>query len=231
MVFSLVGEVVNLIVWILQTIGLPGLFVLMMVESFGIPPIPSEVILTFSGFLVAEGIFPLPGTIAVALVGGLVGAYVAYAFGRWGREKITGIGLGALRIEPSHLERMDRWFARHGEVTVALARLVPVVRSYISYPAGTARMEPVRFGVYTTVGSAPFVLVLLYAGIVLRSRWATITSYFTLLDYVFGALVGVAVVYLALLVLGWVEPGWPPHARHRSGSPPPDAVVPPPPSV
>ena len=114
MVFSLVGEVVNLIVWILQTVGLPGLFVLMMVESFGIPPIPSEVILTFSGFLVAEGVFPLPGTIAVALVGGLVGSYVAYALGRWGREKITGIGLGALRIEPSHLETMDRWFARHG---------------------------------------------------------------------------------------------------------------------
>ncbi|HLN51306.1 MAG: DedA family protein [Thermoplasmata archaeon] len=230
MVFSLVGEVVNLIVWILQTIGLPGLFVLMMVESFGIPPIPSEVILTFSGFLVAEGIFPLPGAIAVALVGGLVGSYVAYALGRWGREKITGIGLGALRIEPSHLERMDRWFSRHGEVTVALARLVPVVRSYISYPAGTARMEPVRFGIYTTVGSTPFVLVLLYAGIVLRSRWATITSYFTLLDYAFGALAGLAVVYLVLLVMGWVEPGWPPRVRDRAtGSPPTDAVARPPP--
>jgi len=91
-------------------------------------------------------------------------------------------------------------------------------------------MEPVRFGIYTTVGSTPFVLVLLYAGIVLRSRWATITSYFTLLDYAFGALAGLAVVYLVLLVMGWVEPGWPPRVRDRAtGSPPTDAVARPPP--
>src|SRR5579863_10543909 len=103
MAFSLVGEVVNLVIWVLSTIGLPGLFALMVVESFGLPPIPSEVILPFSGFLIAEGTFPLGPTIAIALAGGLVGSYLGYALGRWGRHRITGLGLGALRIQPSHL--------------------------------------------------------------------------------------------------------------------------------
>ena len=218
MSFSLVGEVVNLVVWILSTIGLPGLFALMVLESFGLPPVPSEVILPFSGFLSVEVVFPLGWTIVVALAGGLVGAFAGYAVGRWGRRRITGVGLGALRIQASHLERMDRWFARHGEVTVVLARLVPVVRSYISYPAGTARMDPVRFGVYSTIGATPFTLLLLYAGIVLRSHWATVSSYFGVLDYAAAGLIGVAVVYLALLIGGWLAPGWPPRRAPRAAS-------------
>ncbi len=146
--FSIVGTVADVIVTILTTVGLAGLFGLMVVESFGVPPLPSEVILPFAGFLVATGVFPLGPTIAVALAGALVGAFIAYAAGRWWRERVTQIGIGPIRLEERHLVRMDDWFARHGEVTVALARLVPVVRSYISYPAGSARMPPVRFGVY-----------------------------------------------------------------------------------
>jgi membrane protein DedA with SNARE-associated domain len=217
MSFSLVGEVVNLVIWVLSTIGLPGLFVLMVFDSFGLPPVPSEVVLPFSGFLIAEGILPVVGTIAVALVGGLIGSYAAYALGRWGRHRITDLGLGALRIEPSHLERMDRWFARHGEAAILFARFVPVARSYISYPAGTARMEPVRFGIYTTIGATPFTLALLYAGIVLRSHWALVSSYFGVLDYITVALLAAAIVYLGLLVGGWVTPGWPP--RRAPGRP------------
>ncbi len=221
MAFSLVGEVVDLVIWILSTIGLPGLFVLMVFDSFGLPPIPSEVVLPFSGFLIAEGIFPLAGTIAVAIVAGVIGSYAAYALGRWGRHRITDLGLGALRIEASHLERMDRWFARHGEAAILFARFVPVARSYISYPAGTARMEPVRFGVYTTVGATPFTLALLYAGIVLRSHWALVSSYFGILDYATVAALGAGIVYLGLLVGGWVAPGWPPRRgpRRTRGSP------------
>ncbi len=224
MAFTLIGAVVNAVVWVLSTIGLPGLFVLMAVESFGLPPIPSEVILPFTGFLIVEGVFPLVGTILVAVVAGLTGAFAAYAVGRWGRDRITGMGLGALRIQASHLERMDRWFARHGEAAVGFSRLVPIVRSYISYPAGTARMDPVRFGLYSVAGATPYTLALLYSGIVLRSHWATVSSYFGPLDYVTAALLGVAVVYLALLMAGWLQPGWPPRwiGRRRPDSPPTD---------
>jgi membrane protein DedA with SNARE-associated domain len=204
-----------LIVTILATVGLPGLLALMAVESFGLPPIPSEVILPFTGFLIADGTFPLSGAVIAALLGGLVGSYAGYAVGRWWRHRITGLGIGHLRLEQRHLDRVDQYFARHGESTVGLARLVPVIRSYISYPAGTAKMEPVRFGVYTLLGSVPFTLALIYAGIVLRSNWKLVSAYLVYLDYPLIALVVLVVVFLVLQVAGVLAPGWPPRRSPR----------------
>jgi len=201
----------------------------MTVESFGLPPIPSEVILPFTGFLVAEGTFSFGPALAVALAGGLLGSYAAYAVGRWWRHRITGLGIGRLRLEQRHLDRVDRFFGRHGEVTVGVSRLVPVIRSYISYPAGTAKMEPVRFGAYTLLGSVPFALALIYAGMVLRSDWTVVSSYFSLLDYPLLALVVIVVVYLALQIVGVLAPGWPPRrAEPRSPTPPAEAEGEPP---
>jgi membrane protein DedA with SNARE-associated domain len=220
--FTLVGTVVGLIVTVLSTIGLAGLFALMIVESFGVPPLPSEVILPFAGFLVAEGTLPLFATIAVAMAGALVGSFAGYAVGRWGRERITGVGLGFLRVEERHIARMDAFFARWGEVTVVVARLLPVVHAYISFAAGTARMNPTRFGMYTFAGATPYALALLYVGFVLRSHWELISSYFGVLDYVLIPLIALAVVYLGLLIVGVLAPGWPPRRRRTSaGSPGP----------
>jgi membrane protein DedA with SNARE-associated domain len=201
----------------------------MVVESFGLPPIPSEVILPFTGFLVAEGTFSFGSALAVALAGGLLGAYAAYAVGRWWRQRITGLGVGRLRLEQRHLDRMDRFFSRHGEVTVGVSRLVPVVRSYISYPAGTAKMEPARFGVYTLLGSVPFAFALIYAGIWLGHDWTVISSYFSILDYVLIALVAVVVVYIALQIAGVLGPGWPPRRATVSSVSPPVETEPVPP--
>jgi membrane protein DedA with SNARE-associated domain len=210
---ALVQTVVDLTIRILSVIGLPGLFALMVVESFGFPPLPSEVILPFSGFLVAEGTFPLGGAIAAALAGELVGSYAAYLVGRWGRSRITGAGIGFLRLEDRHIAQMDAFFARRGEPTVSIARVIPVVRSYISYPAGTARMDPLRFGAYTLLGATPFTLALLYAGFVLRAHWTLVSSYFNALDYVAVVLIAVAAVYFVLLIAGVLAPGWPPRRR------------------
>jgi membrane protein DedA with SNARE-associated domain len=232
--FSLIGTVVDLITTVMTTIGIPGLFALMVVESFGLPPIPSEVILPFTGFLIVEGTFSFGWALTAALAGGLVGSFAAYAVGRWWRHRILGLGIGHLRLEPRHMERVDRFFARRGEVTVALSRLVPVVRSYISYPAGTARMEPVRFGVYTLIGATPFTLALIYAGIVLRSNWDLVRSYFAYLDIPLIALVVVVVIFIALQIAGILAPGWPPRRAHPKvpaasvaasspGNPPPPA--------
>jgi len=229
MSFSLVGSVVELVVFVLGAIGLPGLFALTAVEGFGVPPLPSEVILPFAGFLVAQGTFSFTGALVAAVLGELVGAYAAYAVGRQWRHRIERIAVGRFRLEPKHLEAMDRFFARRGEATVALARLVPVVRSYISYPAGTARMEPIRFGVYTTLGATPFTLALLYAGMQLGSHWSTVSSYFTDFDYVAAALVAAGVVYLILLVGGWITPGWPPRWASRRTQGTPSTVPRPPP--
>jgi membrane protein DedA with SNARE-associated domain len=217
--FSFIGSVSYVVVTVLRAIGLPGLFALMAVESFGIPPLPSEVILPFTGFLVADGTFSFAGATAVAVLGGLVGAYAAYAVGRWWRHRMLGLGIGRLRLEPRHLERVDRYFARHGESTVGLARLVPVIRSYVSYPAGTARMEPIRFGMYTVLGSIPFVVALIYAGTVLRSNWTMVATDLAYLNYPIVALVVFGVVFLALQVVGVLAPGWPPRRIRRKRLP------------
>lgn len=234
MTFSILGSLTGVITNIMMTVGIPGLLALMAVESFGFPPIPSEVILPFAGFLIADGAYSWGWGLTAALAGALIGSYVAYAVGRWWRHRITGIGIGRLRLEERHLERVDRYFARRGEVTVALCRLVPVIRSYISYPAGTARMDPTRFGVYTLLGSIPFTVALMYAGFVLRSHWDSLASYFTYLDAPFIALVVIVVVFLLLQVVGVLAPGWPPrraHAKVIGAVPDPVAPRTPPPSA
>lgn len=219
MAFSLIGSVVDAMVTVLSIVGLPGLFALMAVESFGVPPIPSEVILPFAGFLIADGTFSLGGALAAAIAGGLLGAFAAYAIGRWWRSRLLGIGVGELRLRERDLERMDRWFARRGEITVALARVIPGVRSYISYPAGTARMDPVRFGVYTFVGSLPWTLAMLYAGFLLGSNWDALAKYFFPIDVAIVVLAGAVAVYLGLVAGGVLTRDWPPHRAHGSTSP------------
>ncbi len=216
MSFSLVGSVVALVVYVLGTIGLPGLFALAVVESFGLPPLPSEVILPFAGYLVAEGTFSFTGALLAAVLGGLVGAYAAYAVGRWWRHHLERLRFGPLKIEPKHLEAMDRFFARRGEATVAVARLMPVVRSYISYPAGTSQMAPGRFGAYTTVGLVPFAVAFLYLGILLRAHWGVVESLFALFDDIILAVVAIAAVYAYLVFTERVAPGWPPRRIDRS---------------
>ena len=208
--FSLIGSITGLIVTILATLGLPGLFALMTVESVGIPPLPSEIILPFTGFLVVDGTFSFGAAFAVALAGELCGAFLAYSIGRWWRHRITGLGLGHLRLERRHLDRVDRYFARWGEAVVGLARLVPVIRSYVPYPAGTARMSPIRFGVFSALGSIPYITLLIYAGMVLRSHWSAISSYFEYLNVPLLALIAAVIVYLGLQVAGILAPGWPP---------------------
>jgi len=197
--FSLVGSIAATIIYVLTAVGLTGLFALMVVESFGIPPIPSEIILPFTGYLVVTGVFPLLPAIALALVGGLVGSFAAYAVGRWWRARITGVGFGPFRLEERHLARVDRWFDQHGEGTVLFARMVPVVRSYVSYPAGSARMSPARFGVFTLLGTTPFTLALIYAGIVLGAHWRVVEGTFQYLDYLLIALLIAAVVYFLVI--------------------------------
>jgi membrane protein DedA with SNARE-associated domain len=215
MSFSLIGSIVDVITLIMATLGLPGLFLLMADESFGIPPIPSEVILPFAGFLVADGTYSFGAALSVSLAGGLVGAFIAYAIGRWWRSHLVGLGIGQLRLRENDLARVDGWFTKHGEMTVALARFVPFFRSYVSYPAGTARMDPTRFGLYTLLGTIPWNIGLIYAGFVLRSHWTEIVTYVDPFNYLFAALIALGVLYLVLIAAGVLKQGWPPRRVHR----------------
>jgi membrane protein DedA with SNARE-associated domain len=214
----IIETVVGSITFIMMTTGLLGLFALMLVESFGIPPLPSEIILPFAGFLIAMGTYSFPAAFAVALAGGVTGAFVAYAVGRWGRHLLVR-GPRWIRLDPRHLASMDSYFARHGEGTVLLARMVPIIRAYISYPAGAAKMKPARFGIYTAIGAAPFTFALMYAGYVLGRRWDRIVPYFQKLDYFAAAFIVIALVYLLLRWKGIISSGFPPRwTRKPRGS-------------
>ncbi|MCI4325452.1 MAG: DedA family protein [Thermoplasmata archaeon] len=218
---------VGVLTAILRAGGLPALFALMVVESLGIPPLPSEVILPFAGFLVASGVYSFEGAFLAALAGGVTGAFCAYALGRFGRSWLERSGTGGFRLDPKHLAAMDRWFARHGEPTVGVARLLPIVRAYISYPAGTARMSPAKFGAYTTLGAVPFTGALIYAGYVLGHHWSELEASFRVLDYVAVAVLVGLVLYVALLWRHVVTPGFPPKFTRSSGSPRPAEDAPP----
>jgi membrane protein DedA with SNARE-associated domain len=196
----IIETVVSAITKILRVGGYPGLFGLMAVESFGIPPVPSEVILPFAGFLVAMGILSFGGALAAAVSGALLGCFVGYAVGRWGRDWLMNRAPARLRLDPRHLARMDDWFAHYGEAMVAVARLIPVVRAYISYPAGTAKMNLVKFGAFSFIGGLPFIAALLYAGVVLQSNWNVLVPYFNDADY---AIVAAGVVFLVWIFLRW----------------------------
>jgi membrane protein DedA with SNARE-associated domain len=221
--FSLpiIETLVAVLTAVLTAGGLAALFGLMVVESFGIPPLPSEVILPFAGFLVFSGVYPFWAAFVVALLGSLLGSFTAYAVGRYGRHWLVRSGSGGLRLNPRHMQAMDDWFARHGEPTVGLARLLPLVRAYISYPAGAARMDVRKFGAYTALGAAPFTAALLYVGVLLGTHWATFERTFRILDVVALVVLVVAVVYVALRWRGLVTEGFPPRLTRSSGSLPP----------
>jgi len=222
----LVETVVSVITSVMGRGGLLALFLLMIVASFGIPPLPSEIILPFAGFLIFSGDYGWAGALVAALAGAIVGAYLAYAVGRWGRHLLERPH-GLFRLDPKHLRAVDGWFVRHGEGTVILSNMVPLVRGYISYPAGTARMEPVRFGVYTIAGNAPYTFALIYAGFYLGERWSVVQSYFHVADYVALAAILLLVVYIGLRWTGHLTEGFPPRLTRSSGSPRPEAAAPP----
>ncbi len=203
MVFSPTELAFTWIEMILTTVGIPGLFALMTVESLGIPPLPSEVILPFAGVLLSSGTVGLLGipftwvtVMVAALAGGLLGALLGYLLGRlFGMPLIHRFGR-RLHVDEEDLHKAEQFFARRGEPTVFFSRMLPIVRAYISYPAGAARMEPVRFSVFTAAGSFPFTLALVYAGVVLGENFGILQRYFTALDVVGGIAILAIIGYL-----------------------------------
>lgn len=182
----LAGFITNII----SQIGYIGVFILMMLES-ALIPVPSEVIMPFSGFLVATGQFNIFYILVAGTVGNLVGSVIAYYIGSYiGRKLVLRYGRYVL-IDESHLDLADRWFQKFGEKIIFISRNLPAVRTYISLPAGITKMNIVKFSVYTLIGSIPWNFALLYAGVLFGKNWETILKYTTILDVivVIGALV------------------------------------------
>jgi membrane protein DedA with SNARE-associated domain len=184
--------------------GLPAIFVLMALGSACIP-IPSEVVMLFAGFAVAEPgasgaehQLTMLGIILAGLLGTLVGSWVAYAVGRGGRLELFERHGHHVHMGPAQIERADRWFQRYGEPAVLFGRVIPLVRAFVSLPAGIARMPIGRFTVLTTIGSIPWVVGLAYAGKALGSDWKSVRTGFEYFDYALVAAIAVGAVYLVL---------------------------------
>ncbi len=187
--------------------GIVLVFLLMAAESCGVP-FPSELIMPFAGFLAAQGHISLVGAILAGTVGNLAGSLVAYGIAaRFGRPVLLGPGR-VLGISESHLDMADRWFARHGLMAVLVGRVLPVVRTYISFPAGLARVDLLRFSLLTFIGALPWCIALTAGGYAIGKNY----------DRISGPIQTVALV-LAVLVVAVVV-AWLIRGRRRSSEPP-----------
>ena len=189
-----------LINWVTATIGDYGLFAvfgLMLLESMGIL-IPSEAISPFAGYLVSEGRMSLFGAVAAGVLGNVVGSWIAYFIGLWGGRELWLHYGRYVGVRAHHLRVAEKWFDRYGEFTVFISRCLPVVRTFISFPAGTARMNFFKFTFYTTLGCVPWVFALTYLGYLLGENWEKIGSFLHYLDYAVALAFVAGAVYLFL---------------------------------
>ncbi|HKD91366.1 MAG TPA: DedA family protein [Terriglobales bacterium] len=172
MLENLIAALAAFIISIIGATGYPGVLLLMAIESACIP-LPSEVIMPFAGYLVYAGRFNLFAVAAVGALGCNLGSLVAYLIGYYGGRPLVERYGSYVLLSRRELEHTERFFARYGSATVFVARLLPVVRTFIALPAGVARMPQVRFHIYTFLGSFPWCLGLAWVGMKLGERWDT----------------------------------------------------------
>jgi membrane protein DedA with SNARE-associated domain len=193
---DILDPLVNAATHVIDAMGLAGVFVLMTLESACIP-IPSEAIMLFAGFNVSEGNMTLLGIVVAGVLGNIVGSLIAYGVGYYGRIELLDQNR-FIHINRRHLDWADRWFQRHGSATVFFARMLPIVRTFISLPAGSARMPLGRFVAFTAAGCIPWVLMLAIIGREVGSRWEDWRGYLHYVDYVVIAAIVLGIVYLVV---------------------------------
>lgn len=183
------------IVGVISGMGYPGLFLLMAGESACLP-IPSEVVLPFAGYIAFKGDFNQVAVVLIATVGQVFGALVAYYVGALGgRPLVVKYGRYIL-LDTAHLETADRWFDRWGSRAIFATRLLPIVRTFIAFPAGVAKMDVKKFVLYTFLGSLPWTAVLTYTGYALGPHWERILKFFEKMDVVVALVILAGIAYL-----------------------------------
>jgi membrane protein DedA with SNARE-associated domain len=196
MTSDILDPLVNAATDVIDATGLAGIFLLMTLESACIP-IPSEATMLFAGFSVSEGDLTLFGVVAAGVLGNLVGSLIAYAAGYYGRIELLDRNR-LIHVNPRHLAWADRWFTRHGSATVFFTRMLPIIRTFISLPAGAARMPLGRFVVFTLAGCIPWVLMLAIIGREVGERWEEWRDYLHYADYLVIAAAAIGLAYLLI---------------------------------
>ncbi len=186
------------IIHFISSLGYVGIFILMALESACIP-IPSEVTMPFAGSLVVLGTFNFWPVVLVGTLGNLTGSLLAYWLGWWGQETVVRkliIKYGKYVLVSEHeYDRSERWFRNHGEFIVLLSRILPILRTFISLPAGVAKMKFRKFVMYTVVGCLIWSYILTQIGVVLGNNWKSLEGYFRKFD--------VVIVVASVTVVTW----------------------------
>ena len=179
---SITDGLVNFAVRVINDLGLPGIFALMLAESACIP-IPSEATMLFAA-------------VATGVAANLVGSWIAYGIGYFGRVDLLEKHGAKLHVKPSQLAWADRWFERYGSAAVFFSRMLPVIRTFISLPAGVARMPFWRFTLLTIAGCIPWILALTLIGKTAGDNWVSWKDNLHYVDYAVVALIVIGAVYL-----------------------------------
>jgi membrane protein DedA with SNARE-associated domain len=209
MLDQIISALAAWIVAVISATGYFGVMILMAIESACIP-LPSEVIMPFAGYLVSIGQFSLVGAATMGALGCNVGSTVAYFVAAHGGRKVFERWGAYVLISPAELDRAEQFFARYGAITVFVGRLLPVVRTFIAFPAGLARMPMMQFQIYTFIGSWPWCFGLAYIGYLLGARWnsdPTFRSLFHRFDAVIVVLLAAALGWFVWMRLRQSRPG------------------------
>lgn len=192
---SIVDYVSQIAIHLIEILGYWGVFFGMMIESACIP-LPSEVIMPFAGYVAYEGEMTLIGITIAGVLGNLLGSWIAYFVGlKGGRPFLEKYGKYFL-ISHRKLDLAHDWFEKYGHEAVFISRMLPIIRTFISLPAGIAKMNFKKFTVYTLLGSIPWVLLLGYIGVMLGPHWKQIRSYFHIMDIIVGIGIVAVIIYM-----------------------------------
>lgn len=186
------------IIWGISSTGYLGIVIMMAIESACIP-LPSEIIMPFSGYLVYTGRFSSLWLVAtLGAIGCNVGSILAYEIGYFGGRPLVNRWGRYILLNQRDLDISEKFFRKYGDITVFVSRLLPVIRTFIALPAGIARMPRFRFHVYTFLGSWPWCYMLAYIGLKLGERWNSdprVRMWFHRFDVVIGGLLLLGVAY------------------------------------
>jgi membrane protein DedA with SNARE-associated domain len=186
----------SIVIYLITALGYLGIFVTMAMESAALP-IPSEIVMPFAGFVAFQGKLDFWGIIVAGTLGNLIGSILLYYVGlKGGRPALMRYGKYLL-VSEREIKIAENWFRKFGSKVIFFSRMLPIVRTFVSLPAGAAKMDIKKFSFYTLVGSVPWNIALTYIGFVLGENWQQIEGAFRAFDLV---IVGIGVIVLAYIV-------------------------------
>lgn len=194
MITDLIEVLGRFIIYLINMWGYGGILVTMAIESACIP-LPSEIIMPFAGYLVSVGRFSLVGVTFWGAIGNLLGSWVAYGVGYYGGRPFLDKYGKYFLMHKADIEFADKWFMKYGHSAVFFGRLLPVIRTFISLPAGIVKMDFWKFSLFSFAGSLPWSLLLAYFGLKLGSHWQDLRIYFHQADVLIGIILAICIIW------------------------------------